>query len=106
MQVKIYVPQVVDIPTEYLPVLAHRASLSFGADAREELATRGHLVRQAVRDGLLRKLDHLVLADGTVDLVCDPASEAPLEIEGRTVTLTELLEAFGWPDGQRPAKAA
>ncbi|MBX7168574.1 MAG: hypothetical protein K1X74_19710 [Pirellulales bacterium] len=106
MQVKIYVPKIVEIPTEYLPVLAHRASQSFGSDARDELATRGHLVRQAVRDGLVRDLDQFVLADGTIDLVCDPTAEAPLEIDGRTVTLTELLEAFGWPEHHRPQAAA
>ena len=32
--------------------------------------------------------------DGTVDLVCDPGMEIPLELENRTLTLAELLEAL------------
>jgi hypothetical protein len=51
-------------------------------------------VRQAVRDGLLRELDHLLSDDGTVDVFCDPSSEIPLEIENRTVRLSELVEAL------------
>ena len=71
MQVKVYCPKIVDIPTEYLSALAKRAADSLGERAREVSATRGHLVRQAVQDGLLRDLDELICADGTVDLVCD-----------------------------------
>ena len=94
MQVKVYVPKIVHIPSEYLPALAQRASDSYGNGAANELATRGHLVRQAVRDGLLRELDELYNEDGTVDIVCDPAAEIPLEIDNKTLSLTELLEAF------------
>ncbi|MGA2035505.1 MAG: hypothetical protein ABSG68_24920 [Thermoguttaceae bacterium] len=110
MQVKIYVPKVIDIPSEYLPALAKRAADSLGGRAHEVSATRGHLVRQAVQDGLLRDLDDLVGEDGTVDLVCDPGTEIPLELENRTLTLTELLEALqyrrGWSEGDPGAEAA
>ena len=32
--------------------------------------------------------------DGTVDLVCDPGMEIPLELENKTLSLTELLDAL------------
>jgi hypothetical protein len=94
MQVKVYVPKVIEIPSEYLPALAKRAADSLGDRATEMSATRGHLVRQAVQDGLLRELDELIGEDGTVDLVCDPGLEIPLELENRTLTLAELIEAL------------
>lgn len=94
MQVKVYVPKTVEIPSEYLPALVQRANDNLGDAGRSVAASRGHLVRQAVRDGLLRELDHLMGEDDAVDLYCDPGSEIPLEIENRTVTLTELLEAL------------
>ncbi|MDR0869885.1 MAG: hypothetical protein LBN39_03750 [Planctomycetaceae bacterium] len=94
MQVKVYVPQMIEIAGEYLPALAKRAADSIGSRAGEISATRGHLVRQAVQDGLLRQFDDLIAEDGTVDLVCDPGMEIPLELENRTLTLTELLEAL------------
>jgi hypothetical protein len=94
MQMKVYVPKVIEIPSEYLPALARRAADSLGDRAPEISATRGHLVRQAVQDGLLRELDELIGEDGTVDLVCDPGLEIPLELDNRTLTLTELIEAL------------
>jgi hypothetical protein len=94
MQVKIYVPKIIEIPSEFLPALAKRAADSLGDKAGEVSATRGHLVRQAVQDGLLREMDDLIGQDGTVDLVCDPGMEIPLELEDRTLTLSELLEAL------------
>jgi len=94
MQVKVYVPQIVEIPSEYLAALAQRASNAVGEKAREELATRGHLVRQAARDGLIRELEHLCEEDGTVDLLCDPSGELPLEIDGRTPTLADLVDSL------------
>jgi len=94
MQVKIYVPKIIEIPSEFLPALAKRAADSLGEKANEVCATRGHLVRQAVQDGLLREMDELIGQDGTVDLVCDPGMEIPLELENRTLTLSELLEAL------------
>lgn len=94
MQVKVYTPQLVEIASEYLPALAKRAADSLGERASEVSATRGHLVRQAVQDGLLREFDDLVGEDGTVDLVCDPGMEIPLELENRTLTLSELLETL------------
>jgi hypothetical protein len=110
MQVKVYVPRVIDIPSEYLPALAKRAADSLGEKASEVAATRGHLVRQAIQDGLLRDMDDLVGADGTVDLVCDPGMEIPLELENKTLTLTELLEALqykrSWADVGSNSKAA
>ena len=97
MQLKIYVPRTIEIPTEYLPALAKRALDALGdSDAQ---ATRGHLVRQAVLDGLLRELDELRAGDH-VDLFCDPQGESPLEIDNRTLTMTELIEAL------QPAKGA
>jgi hypothetical protein len=97
MQLKIYVPRTIEIPTEYLPALAKRALESLGdTDAQ---ATRGHLVRQAVIDGLLRELDELRVSDMHVDLFCDPQGESPLEIDNRTLTMTELIEAL------QPAKS-
>jgi hypothetical protein len=94
MQVKVYVPKIIEIPSEYLPALAKRAADSLGDRATEISATRGHLVRQAVQDGLLREFDPLVGDDGTVDLVCDPGIEIPLELENKTLSLSELLEAL------------
>ncbi len=102
MQVKVYTPRIVEIASEYLPALAKRAADSLGDRAGDVSATRGHLVRQAVQDGLLREFDDLVGEDGTVDLVCDPGMEIPLELDNRTLTLTELLEALhykrSWSD--------
>lgn len=94
MQVKVYVPKVIEVPSEYLPALAKRAADSLGDRASEVSATRGHLVRQAVQDGLLREFDNLVSEDGTVDLVCDPGMEIPLELESKTLSVAELLEAL------------
>ena len=93
MQVKIYVPKVVEIPSEYLAALAQRAHLALEGQG-EVHATRGHLVRQAVNDGLLRELDSLVNDDGSIDTFCDPQGEIPLEIDNHTVTLAELLETL------------
>jgi len=102
MQIKVYVPKIVEIPSEYLPALAKRAADSLGDRAQEVSATRGHLVRQAVQDGLLREFDDLIGEDGTVDVVCDPGMEIPLELENKTLTLSELLEALqykrSWSD--------
>ena len=94
MQVKIYTPHVVEIASEYIPALAKRATDSLGDRAEEVPATRGHLVRQAVKDGLIREFDHLIAEDGTVDMVCDPGAEIPLELDGQTLTLRELLETL------------
>ncbi len=94
MQVKVYVPKIIEVPSEYLPALAKRAADSLGDRASEVSATRGHLVRQAVQDGLLREFDSLVNEDGTVDLVCDPGMEIPLELENKTLSVAELLEAL------------
>ena len=110
MQVKVYVPKIVEIPSEYLQALAKRAADSLGDRAHEVSATRGHLVRQAVQDGLLREFDHLIGEDGTVDLVCDPGMEIPLELEKKTLTLAELLEALQykrtWSDVRAASDAA
>jgi len=110
MQIKVYVPKVIEIPSEYLPALAKRAADSLGDRASEVSATRGHLVRQAVQDGLLRDFDNLVSDDGTVDLVCDPGMEIPLELENRTLSLAELLEALQykrtWSDVKAASEAA
>ena len=110
MQVKVYVPKLIEIPSEYLPALAKRAADSLGDRASEVPATRGHLVRQAVQDGLLRDFDNLVGEDGTVDVVCDPGMEIPLELENKTLTLTELLDALqfkrAWADVGTSAEAA
>ena len=94
MEVKVYIPKMINISTEYLPALAQRALNSLGNQSEDISATRGHLVRQAVSDGLLRELDDLINADGTVDLFCDPKSEIPLEIDHHTLSLSELIEAM------------
>jgi hypothetical protein len=94
MQIKVYVPKVIEVPSEYLPALAKRAADSLGERAHEVSATRGHLVRQAVQDGLLREFDPLIGEDGTVDIVCDPGTEIPLEFEHRTLSLAELLSSL------------
>ena len=110
MQVKVYCPKMIEIPSEYLPALAKRAADSLGERASEVSATRGHLVRQAIQDGLLREFDELISDDGTVDLVCDPGMEIPLELENKTLTLVELLEALqykrAWSDVKTSAEAA
>ena len=94
MQIKVYVPKIVDIPAEYLAPLAQRATDALGKKAGEVFATRGHLIRQAARDGLLREFDENILPDGTVDLYCDPCQETPLEIENKTVSLSDLVQAL------------
>jgi len=110
MQVKIYTPHVVEIVSEYIPALAKRAADSLGARGDEIPATRGHLVRQAVKDGLIRDFDHLIAEDGTVDMVCDPGVEIPLELDGQTLTLRELLEALqsrqNWGEMSQPTAEA
>jgi hypothetical protein len=110
MQLKVYVPKIIDIPSEFLAALAKRAAVSLGEKANELPATRGHLVRQAVQDGLLREMDALIGPDGTVDLVCDPGMETALVLENQTVTLPELLEALQekshLPDPKRRLEAA
>jgi hypothetical protein len=110
MQVKVYIPKVIEVPSEYLPALAKRAADSLGERASEVPATRGHLVRQAVQDGLLREFDTLVNDDGTVDIVCDPGMEIPLELENKTLSLAELLEALqykrSWSDVKAASEAA
>ena len=110
MQIKVYVPKLVDIPSEYLPALAKRASDSLGDKSPEVSATRGHLVRQAVQDGLLRDLDELIGEDGMVDVVCDPGTEIPLEIDDRTLSIAELLDALqhkqAWGDPRTTSEAA
>jgi len=94
MEIKMYVPKVAEIPSEYLAPLAQRARDSLGDAASTTPATRGHLVRQAIKDGLLRGMDNLIRDDGSVDIVCDPHHEMPLEVENRPLTLTELLSAM------------
>ena len=110
MQIKVYVPKLIDVPSEYLPALAKRAADSLGERSHEVSATRGHLVRQAVQDGLLRDFDTLIGDDGTVDIVCDPGTEIPLEFENRVVSLAELLESLQYKrnlaDVQTAAEAA
>ncbi len=106
MQVKVYVPRIIEVPSEYLPALAKRAADSLGDRASEVSATRGHLVRQAIQDGLLREFDDLVGEDGTVDMVCDPGMEIPLELENKTLSLTELLEALQYKRTWGEVKAA
>ena len=91
MRMKVYVPQYVEIPDHYLPALADRVVESLGPRAGQIYATRGHLVRQAVQDGILRDFESFLGEDGAVDLVCDPAMEIPLEWGGRTVTLSDLV---------------
>jgi hypothetical protein len=94
MEIKMYVPKTAEIPSEYLAPLAQRARDALGDTANTTPATRGHLVRQAIRDGLLRGMDHLIGEDGSVDIVCDPHHEIPLEVENRPLTLSELLSAM------------
>ncbi len=89
-----YVPTTAEIPREYLAPLAQRARDAIGDAARTTHATRGHLIRQAVLDGLLRGYDHLIGDDGSVDIVCDPHHEMALEIDDRQLTLNDLLAAM------------
>ncbi len=48
--------------------------------------------------------------DGTVDLVCDPGTEIPLEFDNRSLTIAELLDALqykqDWSDVQATGEAA
>ena len=67
MEIKMYVPKIAEIPSEYLAPLAQRARDSLGDAASTTPATRGHLVRQAIKDGLLRGMDHLIREDGSID---------------------------------------
>lgn len=110
MQIKVYVPKLVEIPSEYLPALAKRAADSLGDRSPDVSASRGHLVRQAVQDGLLREFDDLIGEDGMVDLVCDPGTEIPLEIDNRSLSIAELLDALqhkqSWPEVQATGEAA
>jgi hypothetical protein len=104
MQLKIYVPRTIEIPTEYLPALAKRALDALGDGGVDAQATRGHLVRQAVLDGLLRELDGLRLDDSTVDLYCDPQGEAPLEVDNRSLTMSELIDSLSAPKAAAAGK--
>ncbi len=110
MQIKVYVPKLIEIPSEYLPALAKRAADSLGDRSPEGSATRGHLVRQAVQDGLLRDFDQLIGEDGTVDLVCDPGTEIPLEFDNQTLSIAELLDTLqnkqNWSEMQAASEAA
>ena len=110
MQIKVYVPKLIEIPSEYLPALAKRAADSLGDRSSEVSATRGHLVRQAVQDGLLRDFDQLIGEDGTVDLVCDPGTEIPLEFDNQTLSIAELLDTLqnkqDWSEMQAASEAA
>jgi len=106
MQVKVYVPKTVEIPSEYIAALAQRASDSFGSKAGDVFATRGHLVRQAARDGLLREFDELINEDGTVDVFCDPNDETPLEVENRAVSLVDLVHALSAKRGAAAVKSS
>lgn len=110
MEIKVYVPQTVEIPDAYIPALARRLADCLGPQAATIFATRGHLIRQAVQDGLLRQLDHLIAEDGSVDLVCDPGAEIPLELDQQTLTLEQLLDALqmrrSWNDVSPSADAA
>ena len=94
MHVKVYVPKIIEISSELLPTLAQRAADRLGKAANKMSATRGHLIRQAVQDGLLPDMNDLIGQDGKVDLVCDPGMEIPLELENRTMTLSELSDAL------------
>jgi hypothetical protein len=94
MEIKMYVPKTAEIPSEYLAPLAQRARDSLGDAANTTPATRGHLVRQAIRDGLLRGMDGLIREDGSVDIVCDPHHEMPLEVENRPLSLVDLVSAM------------
>jgi hypothetical protein len=94
MQVKIYLPKVIEIPSEYLPALASRAADNLEQSGEEVFATRGHLVRQAVRDGLLREFDDLISDDGAVDIFCDPENEIPLGVDNHSMSLQELVESL------------
>ncbi len=106
MRVKVYVPQTVEIPTEYLAALAQRACNCVGEEAADQPATRGQLIRQAARDGLIRELEHLCEEDGTIDLFCDPSGELPLEIEGQTPTLSELVDSLSNTQAEPPHREA
>ena len=94
MRIKVYVPKIIEISSELLPTLAQRATDRLGKAANDVSATRGHLIRQAVQDGLLPDMNDLMGQDGKVDLVCDPGMEIPLELENRTMTLSELSDAL------------
>ena len=110
MQVKVYVPKVIEVPSEYLPALAKRAADSLGDRAEEVSAMRGHLVRQAVQDGLLREFDSLISEDGTVDLVCDPGMEIPLEAGKQNAQRGRIARALQykrtWADVKSASEAA
>ena len=92
MEIKMYVPKVAEIPSEYLAPLAQRARDSLGDAASTTPATRGHLVRQAIKDGLLRGMDNLIRDFGAVVAVCafalpSMASAASWGVVGSTHSL-------------------
>lgn len=92
MELKVYIPIHVDLADDYLRPLIRRVVESLGPDAEKTPATRGQIVRQAVLDGLFRDLDHLVTDDGSVDLLCDPMGEFPLESNRQPMTVRDLAE--------------
>jgi hypothetical protein len=106
MQIKMYVPTTAEIPCEYLAPLAQRARDSLGEAANTTHATRGHLIRQAVRDGLLRGMDKLIGEDGSVDIICDPHHEIPLEVENIPLTMDDLLHAMSSKRGLNASVAS
>ena len=56
------------------------------------------------------EIDDLICEDGSVDLVCDPGTEVPLELQNKTLSLGELMDALqsnrDWGEaGPRPKAA-
>lgn len=92
MELKVYIPITLELTDDYLTPLIRRVEESLGPEAEKIPASRGQIVRQAVLDGLVRDLDHLIAADGSVDLVCDPAGEFPLESDRQPLTVRQLAE--------------
>ena len=111
MQVKVYVPKLIGISQRVSPRLGQAGRRKLGRPGRRGLGhPRPPRLSQAVQDGLLRDFDHLIGEDGTVDLICDPGMEIPLELENKALSLTELLEALQfkrpWSDADAASKAA
>ena len=100
MQIKVYVPKVIEIPSEYLPALAKRAADCLGGRAHDVSATRGHLVRQAVQPENTVAWLYRVVRNGNTAAPVYQTAELPRHKEA----VERLIRA--WPAAEAAAARA
>ena len=94
MEIKMYVPKIAEIPSEYLAPLAQRAATAWATPRAPRRQRAVTWCARPSKTACLRGMDNLIREDGSVDIVCDPHHEMPLEVENRPLSLTELLSAM------------